>query len=64
MRQNHLLTKSGVTSFFVLGLQYVGDGVLDIPTAERRQCGIRENLPIEVKFSRRVVEDADPYSQL
>ena len=21
----------------------------------------RENLPIEVKFSRRVVEDADPY---
>ena len=39
----------------------VGDGVLDIPTAVRRQFGMRENLPIEVKFSRRVVEDADPY---
>jgi hypothetical protein len=23
----------------------------------------RENLPIEVKFSRRVVEDADPYGR-
>ena len=39
----------------------VGDGVLDVPTAARRQFGICENLPIEVKFSRRVVEDADPY---
>ena len=39
----------------------VGDGVLDIPTAARRQFGMRKNLPIEVKFSRRVVGDADPY---
>ena len=39
----------------------VGDGVLDIPTAARRQFGMRENLPIEVLFFRRVVEDADPY---
>ena len=39
----------------------VGDGVLDIPSAVRRQFGMRENLPIEVKFSRWVVEDADPY---
>ena len=42
----------------------VGDGVLDIPTAARRQFGMRKNLPIEVKFSRRVVEDADPYDDL
>ena len=39
----------------------MGDGVLDIPSAVRRQVGMRENLPIEVKFFRRVVEDADPY---
>ena len=40
----------------------VGDGVLDIPSADRRQFGtMRRNLPIEVKFHRRVVEDADPY---
>ncbi len=25
---------------------------------------MRKNLPIEVKFSRRVVEDADPYDDL
>ena len=42
----------------------VGDGVLDIPTAARRQFGMRENLPIEDKFSRRVVGDADPYDDL
>ena len=41
----------------------VGDGVPDIPSAVRRQFGTRENLPIEVKFSRRVVEDADPYGK-
>ena len=41
----------------------VGDGVPDIPSAVRRQFGTRENLPIEVKFSRRVVEDADPYGR-
>ena len=41
----------------------VGDGVLDIPSAARRLLGVRENLPIEVKFSRRVVEDADPYGE-
>ena len=41
----------------------VGGGVLDVPTAARRQFGICENLPIEVKFSRRVVEDADPYGR-
>ena len=40
---------------------HVGDGVLDIPSAVRRQLGMRKNLPIEVKFSRRVVGDADPY---
>ena len=39
----------------------VGDGVLDVPCRQRRQSDVRENLPIEVKFSRRVVEDADPY---
>ena len=39
----------------------VEDGVPDIPSAARRQFGIRENLPTEVKFSRRVVGDADPY---
>ena len=38
----------------------VGDGVPDIPTAER-QFGIWKNRPIEVKFSRQVVGDADPY---
>ncbi len=42
----------------------VGDGVLDVPTAARRQFGMRKNLPIEVKFSRRVVGDADPYDDL
>ena len=42
----------------------VGDGVLDVPTAARRQFGMRINLPIEVKFSRRVVGDADPYDDL
>ena len=45
-------------------MPFVGDGVLDIPSAARRQFGMRENLPIEVKFSRRVVEDADPYGRL
>ena len=40
---------------------YVGDGVLDIPSAARRQFGMRKNMPIEVIFLRRVVEDADPY---
>ena len=39
----------------------VGDGVPDIPSAVRRQYA--ENLPIEVKFPRRVVEDADPYGR-
>ena len=39
----------------------VGDGVLDVPCRQRRQSDVRENLPIEVKFFRRVVEDADPY---
>ena len=39
----------------------VGAGVLDSPSAKRQFGTQRENLPIEVKFSRRVVEDADPY---
>ena len=39
----------------------VGAGVLDSPSAKRQFDTQRENLPIEVKFSRRVVEDADPY---
>jgi len=42
----------------------VGDGVLDIPTAARRQFGMRKNRPIEVLFFRRVVEDADPYEYI
>ena len=37
------------------------DGVLDIPSALTRKFGMRANLPIEVKFARRVVGDADPY---
>ena len=43
------------------GAENVGDGAFDVPTAGRQQFGRRENLPIEVKFSRRVVEGADPY---
>ena len=39
----------------------VGAGVPDSPTAKRQFGTMRENLPIEVKFPRRVVEDADPY---
>ena len=40
----------------------VGDGVLDVPSAARRQFGaMRKNSPIEVEFFRGVVEDADPY---
>ena len=41
----------------------VGDGVLDVPCRQRRKSDVRENMPIEVKFSRRVVEDADPYEK-
>ena len=47
---------------FAVLTRYVGDGVLDIPSAVRRQFGLRKNMPIEVIFLRRVVEDADPYS--
>ena len=39
----------------------VGDGVLDVPAAEGGMVQMRRNLPIEVKFLRRVVGDADPY---
>ena len=42
----------------------VGDGVPDIPSAVRRQFGMRKNLPIEVKFFRWVVGDADPYEYI
>ena len=43
---------------------FVGDGVPDIPSAARRQFGMRKNMPIEVIFFRRVVGDADPYTYL
>ena len=32
------------------------------PNRRRRQFGMRKNMPIEVIFFRRVVEDADPYA--
>ena len=39
----------------------VGNAVPGVPTAVRRQFGMRENLPIEVKFSRRNAVDGVPY---
>ena len=36
----------------------VGDGVLDVPTAARRQFGTSRKMR---RIFRRVVEDADPY---
>ena len=41
----------------------VGDGALDIPSAAWRLLGVRENLPIEVKFVRRNAGDGVPYGE-
>ena len=43
---------------------FVGAGVPDSPSAKRQFGTQRKNLPIEVKFFRRVVEDADPYGRM
>ena len=50
-------------SFLVELIQIVGDGVLNIPSAEGRQVGMRKDLPIEVKSFRRIVGGADPYGR-
>ena len=43
----------------------VGDGALDVPSAEGgSSVQVRNDLPIEVKLFRLVVEDADPYDHL